>query len=98
MCWFIIISDEIFNLIGKKINIHECRAGKLRLNALHLDTELYNYYSKHDISDPENIILDVDLLKFQNYKETDIIILRQMSIDLIYYLNNKLDNNRDVYS
>jgi hypothetical protein len=90
---FDIISDEIFRITCKRINVHESRAGKLRLSKIQLDDEIYNYYNKNNITDSKHVILDVNSLQFENYKEE--LKLKQMSIDLVSLINNTLDKDRN---
>jgi hypothetical protein len=88
---FDVISDEIFRLTGKRINVHECRAGKKRLIQIQIDNEIYDYYSKNNITDATHVMLDVNSLQFENHEER----LKQMSVDLVGLINDTLDNNRD---
>lgn len=88
---FDIISDELFRITNKKINLYQCRSGKKRLTQIQLDNEIYDYYNNNNITNTKHVTLDVTSLQFENYEER----LKQMSIDLVNLINVTLDKNRD---
>jgi hypothetical protein len=95
---FDIIDDELFRLLNKRINIKDHRSAKIRLQQIELDNQIYDYYNRNNITNVTSIVLNVDSLVFEGYEERDVAKLKQISVDLVNYINTILDRNKDDVS
>jgi hypothetical protein len=93
---FPIIANEYENMTGDKIDIDTNSTFRMRREELKFDSDLRNHYAQENIVRNEFVILNTDLLQFDEYEEDDQKDLVDMCLKIVDGINETLDKRLNM--